>query len=136
MRFRLASFLTILALVAFTGSSCDVDAHGPNVIAGIWESVDFVANPEDFQPGTRATRTELYLENLSVFEDGRTSTGYTLADGWMTHSSGEYRAEYYVKTFDGDTYLFFPWMSGDVTIRGMAPKYYVLKWAGPIRLAE
>ncbi len=37
------------------------------------------------------------------------------------------RAPYYVKSIDGAIYLFYPWISGDVTMHGMKPKVYVLQ---------
>jgi hypothetical protein len=41
---------------------------------------------------------------------------------------GESRpALYTVKEIDGNQYMFFEWISGDVTIRGQKPFYYVLK---------
>jgi bla regulator protein BlaR1 len=42
--------------------------------------------------------------------------------------TGESRpALYTIKEIDGNLYMFFEWISGDVTIRGQKPCYYVLK---------
>ena len=36
-------------------------------------------------------------------------------------------AGYEIRNIEGKDYLFYEWISGDVTIRGMKPCYYVLR---------
>ncbi len=99
---------------------------------GRWESVDFVQRVDDFRPGHKTWKGDLVLKELRCESNGKTSLGWTWKNGWMMHSNGRTRARYYIKTMKGSTYLFLPWLSGDVTIRGEKPCYYVLtKVAGP-----
>ena len=107
------------------------------VPVGRWHSVDFVQTVEQFSPGTVSWPGNMYLTGLEFHDDGFVSWSFdsgstslcprTFKDGWLTHENGRTRAEYLVKTMGETAYLFFPWLSGDVTIRGMEPKYYVLK---------
>ena len=59
--------------------------------------------------------------------EGRTSKSWTWSKGWIHDNDDNIKAEYKIREIAGHTYLFFPWLSGDVTIRGMKPSYYVLK---------
>ena len=107
---------------------------------GRWHSVDFVQTVEQFSPGTVSWPGNMYLTGLEFPDDGFVSWSHnngstslcprTFKDGWLTHENGRTRAQYFVKTMDGATYLFFPWLSGDVTVRGQEPQYYVLKKLG------
>jgi hypothetical protein len=96
-------------------------------LVGAWQSVDFVGDVNDFQPRTKRWKGELFLKELTFRENGRTSRSWIWTKDWIYTADGETKARYHIKSIDGDVYLFFPWLSGDVTIRGMAPKYYVLK---------
>ena len=46
---------------------------------------------------------------------------------WILHRDGQTKGMYIIKEIDGSSYLFLPWLSGDVTERGQKPSYYVLK---------
>ncbi len=100
--------------------------NDPQLI-GIWQSVDFVDDVNDFQSGTKSWRGDLFLKELTFKQNGRTSKSWTWTKDWIWHRDGKTKAQYKIKELAGATYLFFPWLSGDVTIRGMEPKYYVLK---------
>jgi len=92
-----------------------------------WQSVDFVNDVNDFQSGTKRWAGKLFLKELTFKENGRTSTSCVWTKDWIYTADGETKAEYHIKSIDGDKYLFYPWLSGDVTVRGMKPAYYVLK---------
>jgi serine protease AprX len=94
---------------------------------GQWQSVDFVRNVEDFQPGKKQWKGDLFLKEFQFFKGGKTSLDWTWKQDWITHSNQRTRAQYYIRNIDGATYLFLPWLSGDVTERGQKPIYYVLK---------
>ncbi len=94
---------------------------------GIWQSVDFVKNIEDFTPGEKNWPEELYLKNVKFMKNGKTSSFFTWNKNLICHNDGRTKAAYQIKEIDGSRYLFLPWLSGDVTIRGQKPKYYVMK---------
>lgn len=96
-------------------------------LVGRWTSVDFVTRPEGFVPGRKNWRGDLYLKELVFYDDGRTEGPWLWTQGIIYHPGDNTEAKYFIKTIEEDQYLFFEWMSGDVTIRGMKPKYYVLK---------
>lgn len=102
-------------------------------IVGRWESVDFVKRIEDFQPGIKLWQGELFLKQVVFTPSGGTSIGNTWTNGWIYDNKDKVKAEYKITEFDGRSYLFFPWLSGDVTIRGMKPRYYVLEKKGESR---
>jgi hypothetical protein len=89
--------------------------------------VDLVRNVEDFEPGKRSWRGDLFLKEFQCSDTGRTSLGWSCVNGWTTHSDGKTKYPYFLKEMDGNEYLFLPWLSGDVTQRGQKPSYYVLE---------
>ncbi|MHC4154467.1 MAG: hypothetical protein ACYST6_06040 [Planctomycetota bacterium] len=100
--------------------------NDPQLI-GSWRSVDFVRDINDFQAGTKRWKGQLFLKEVAFDENGRTSKACVWTKDWILTADGGTKAQYHIKSVDGDMYLFFPRLSGDVTIRGMKPKYYVLK---------
>ncbi|MBI5091606.1 MAG: hypothetical protein HZB26_04080 [Candidatus Hydrogenedentes bacterium] len=108
-------------------SRATVAASNPLYLAGDWHSVDFVEHVENFKPGAKFFTGDLFLKELHCLENGDTSLPVTWKDGWITDKQSQIRAQYEVKTLNGEIYLFWPWLSGDVTTRGQQPKYYVLK---------
>jgi len=94
---------------------------------GYWESVDFVSRIEDFTPGRKRRAGSLYFKSIFFHSDGTTSSSSRWKDGKIIDASGEAEADYVIRKMGGQIYMFFPWLSGDVTIRGMKPKYYVLQ---------
>jgi hypothetical protein len=100
-------------------------------IIGEWRSVDFVADIADFDPGTPNWTGELYLKGLTFLENGKTAKPWwTWTKGFVMHHGDKTASRYEIKEIKGQSYLFFEWKSGDVTISGMKPHYYVLKKAG------
>jgi len=100
--------------------------NDPEVI-GYWKSVDFVEVVEDFRPETKVWKGDLFLKDFTFKPDGRTSFSWTWTKDWIWHNNGRTKAQYKIKQMAGETYLFLPWLSGDVIIRHQKPKYYVLK---------
>jgi hypothetical protein len=94
---------------------------------GQWQSVDYVQNIADFKPGIKQWRDELFLKEVEFRNDGTTTSFVRWENGWLLHEDGKTKAQYYIKQIGNATYMFFPWLSGDVTIRGEKPRYYVLK---------
>jgi bla regulator protein BlaR1 len=100
--------------------------NDPQVI-GQWVSVDFVADPADFTPDKPSWKGKLYLKGLSFLEDGKTAQPWwTWTKGVVMHHGDKTASRYEIKEINGTSYLFFEWKSGDVTISGMKPHYYVL----------
>ena len=107
--------------------------EAPNIL-GKWTSVDFVREMDDFVPGRKFWQGEMFLTGLE-FQTRRQMWCSFNNSSRVKHSwtpgkvdVGESRpALYTVKEIDGNQYMFFEWISGDVTIRGQKPFYYVLK---------
>ncbi len=109
---------------------------------GKWETVDFVKNIGDFTPNVAQWQGEAYLLSLKLLPNGQmpqpvavgiTSDEITPVDwltwtkGYIIHHNDKTAGKYIIEEIDGTKYMFWEWMSGDVTIRGMEPCYYVLK---------
>ncbi|MHC4988479.1 MAG: HAAS signaling domain-containing protein [Planctomycetota bacterium] len=103
-------------------------------VLGKWVSVDFVRKIEFFIPEEKQWTGDLYLKGLTFYKDGTTSGPWTWTKGWLWHPGDKTKAHYQIKNMQGADYLFMEWMSGDVTIRGQKPWYYVLKRADEKRL--
>jgi hypothetical protein len=106
-------------------------------IVGLWQVVDAVVETADFDPeGTPDPDRHLCLVGLGVSENGTvtqyTSDGlaypcwYTWSENWLCVNGCRTKAHYEIRTIDEEEYLFMPWLSGDVTIRGLDPVFYVL----------
>lgn len=106
-------------------------------VIGRWDSVDFVSEIEQFIPGEKAYGEEMYLTSLVFINGGDTlisfegsellKRGSTWTRGLILDEQEKTAEKYEIKELDGDTYMFLEWKSGDYTIRGMKPEYYVLK---------
>ncbi len=97
-------------------------------VVGKWESVDFVADIADFDPTERSWTGELYLKGLTFLPNGRTpQSWFTWTKGKLIHHGDQTASNYEIRQINGVSYLFLEWKSGDVTIAGMKPHYYVLK---------
>jgi hypothetical protein len=95
---------------------------------GEWESVDFVADMSKFNPAQLSWKGNLYLKGLTFLEDGKMSQAWwTWTKGVVMHHGDQTASHYEIRDIGGHPYLFFEWKSGDVTIAGMKPHYYVLK---------
>jgi hypothetical protein len=112
------------------GSRDNIDlpfVNDPQVI-GQWESVDFVADPAEFNPEKQAWKGELFLTGLSFLEGGETpQLGRTWTRGTVMDHADRTASHYEIRVLNGKLYLFFEWKSGDVTISGLKPNYYVLR---------
>lgn len=96
-------------------------------VIGTWESVDFVADPADFKPGTRRTSFELYLKELVFHPDGSLNIPAKWTAGYVLNPEAKTASRYEVFTRDGQIFLSFEWKSGDYVIRHQQPKYYILR---------
>jgi len=94
---------------------------------GRWIPVDFVKNISDFRPGEKQWTDDLYLKNLTFFENGNTSGPWTWRQNYLWHPGDRTQSHFTIQQMQGSLYLFMEWKSGDVTIRGQRPAYYVLK---------
>jgi hypothetical protein len=95
---------------------------------GEWESVDFVADMSKFNPAQPAWKGKLYLKGLTFLENGKTPQAWwTWTKGVLIHHGDQTASHYEIREINGLPYLFLEWKSGDVTIAGMKPHYYVLK---------
>lgn len=101
-------------------------------LAGKWVTVDFVRTIDGFRPSQKSWRDELYLSEMQFNRDGtflakdkdKEYTGHWTKG--KVQPDAERPAVYEIRNIDGNDYLFYEWISGDVAIRGMEPWYYVL----------
>ncbi len=95
---------------------------------GKWETVDFIRHIEDFKPSVKFWNGDKFIfDRLNFYEDGTTSGPWKWKKDYLWHPGDKTRARYVIKEIDSETYLFIEHMSGDVTIRGQKPSYYVLQ---------
>ncbi len=104
---------------------------GDSILPGKWQTVDFVKEIEQFTPGKRHWQEDLFLKDIEFYPNGRTSGPWVWTSGKIIHRGDKTESLYSIRKLGDDFYLFFPLMNGDVTIRGMKPRYYVLKKITP-----
>lgn len=102
--------------------------NDPDVL-GRWVSVDFVEKIDQFRPGARQSHGKLFLGSLTFEPSGHVDwqpgVPHVWTRGRVIMPDGP-NALYEIRQLDGRPYLFMQWISGDVTLSGMEPKYYVL----------
>jgi len=85
-----------------------------------------------FNPAEPSWKGDLYLKGLTFLENGKTSKPWwTWTSGVLIHHGDKTASHYEIRELEGVRYLFLEWKSGDVTIDGMKPHYYVLKPKAP-----
>jgi predicted Ser/Thr protein kinase len=108
----------------------DLPFVGDPQVVGKWKSVDFVADPSSFDPEQPAWIGELYLTGLTFLENGKMpAPGQTWTKGFLINQQDQTASHYEIREVKGRAYLFLEWKSGDVTIAGRKPYYYVLRRA-------
>lgn len=99
-------------------------------IIGTWEIVDFVEAIDRFDPDDIQWKDEFFLKGMTFTEGGATqSPVWTWTKGVIINHGDKTACHYVIREIDGAAYLFFEWKSGDYTLRGEEPDYYVLKRA-------
>jgi len=134
---RTATIISIIGLLSICGCrTAENTRHSEGITAfkndprvvGRWISTDFVTNIDDFKPEFKSFKGDIYLKEFVFQPNGKTHKPFwTWTKGRVYHSGDNTTARYIIKRIGGEDYLFLEWMSGDVTIRGMKPKYYVLR---------
>ncbi|WMJ85536.1 M56 family metallopeptidase [Anaerocolumna sp. MB42-C2] len=109
---------------------------------GKWETVDFVADIDDFNVNKTSWQGGPYLLSINLLPDGQMTQPVVVGEtsdettpvnwltwtkGYIIHHGDKTAGKYVIKDIDGSQYMFWEWKSGDYTIRGMKPKYYVFK---------
>jgi bla regulator protein blaR1 len=106
----------------------DVPFENDPAVVGHWTSVDFVASPEQFKPGRKQWRGDLYLKELEFQPEGQFPQRWlTWSKGLVMHNGNQTAAAYQIRELDGAKYMTLEWKSGDYIIRHEKPSYYVLK---------
>jgi len=111
-------------------------------VIGKWETVDFVKAIDDFDVNLKSWKDDLYLKSMTVLPDGKMTqpvcegitsdeitpvSWLTWTNGYIIHHNDKTAGQYTIKEIDGSKYMFWEWKSGDYSVRGMKPYYYVLK---------
>jgi hypothetical protein len=106
--------------------------NDPQVI-GEWEGVDFVNSQDGFDPDERHWNRDLYFKGLVCLDGGkiRSRANWPQFTSWtkgaLIAKSDRTVSHYELREIKGQVYMFFEWKSGDVTILGRDPQYYVLR---------
>lgn len=108
--------------------------NDPQVL-GQWTTVDFVETPDMFRPNQQSWQGPFWVRGLHFQEQGFVE--WCLGQDLMKikhrwtkgrlNPDDELPAGYFIERHDEGAYLFMEWNSGDVTLRGQKPAYYVLK---------
>ncbi|NMM62707.1 peptidase M56 [Clostridium sp. P21] len=97
-------------------------------LIGRWQSVDFVKDINDFKVDSKSWNDDLFVKELNFLQDGKVSkSAFTWTKGIILNQASKTASKYVIKEINGSTYMFFEWKSGDYTMRGMKPYYYVMK---------
>ncbi|WP_010236403.1 M56 family metallopeptidase [Clostridium arbusti] len=123
-----AKTLTFTSSKAVNVDKIDYSFVNDPKLVGRWQSVDFVNDIQDFKVDTKNFKGDLYVKELNFTSDGKVSkTVFTWTKNHILNPVDKTDSSYVIKDIDGSTYIFFQWKSGDYTMRGVKPSYYVLK---------
>ncbi len=97
-------------------------------VLGEWKSIDLVSEIADFNPAHRKWNGDLYLKGLTFLPHGKTrQPWWTWTRGVLIHRGDQTASHYEIRPVNGRRYLFLEWKSGDFTVTGRKPPYYVLQ---------
>ncbi|VVB63764.1 Tetratricopeptide repeat protein [uncultured archaeon] len=97
-------------------------------LIGKWQGVDVVQRVEDFNPDSENIKEDLYLKELIFLKNGKIfNSPLSWTEGIIIGPVDKTASKYEIKEINGSTYMFFEWKSGDYSLRGMKPWFYVLK---------
>lgn len=101
---------------------------------GRWTVVDYVETIDDFDPKQRSLNVLPSLRKLYFYKNGTVwwifKDNFKRKKTWSGNTvdyDPSYPAHFTIKQIDEKEYLFIEWISGDVTIRGQKPRFYVLR---------
>lgn len=106
-----------------------------DMVSGVWESIDFVNNYNEFEVGERLHKGSLYMTGMTFSTDGKLgfeiegkqmSLEHTYVDDVVIHSD-ETVNRYYIMQVDDVYYMFYEWDHSDGIYKDMSPEYYVLR---------
>lgn len=107
-------------------------------LLGKWRSVDFVEDPETFDPEQREILISLPLEGMQFIELGivqerwednnwNDAPYYRWTKGHLLHVFGQMDMAYHIEEIGGKDYLLFPWKTGDYMRAGKVHGWYVFE---------
>jgi bla regulator protein BlaR1 len=101
----------------------------PEVI-GTWTAVDMVETVGQFVPGQKQWAGDLILQQMTFSKGGILSVAnWTWTKGVIINPNDQTASQYQVQAIQGEVYLFFQWKTGDYSIRGETPWFYVMRKA-------
>ncbi|MGL4737996.1 MAG: hypothetical protein ACRCW2_11135 [Cellulosilyticaceae bacterium] len=114
------------------------------VMKGHWETIGFVDEIEQFDPdgkyfdpNGKYDMSDLLLRAMNILDEGKievnagdgmgAAPGLRWTDNMIISKVDQTASLCTIKEIGGQTYMFYEWKSGDYSIRGLDPSYYVLK---------
>ena len=101
-------------------------------LIGVWDSVAFVSETDDFSPENKYE--DLYLKSLEILPDGNLIQTYMDSEwhdkwtkGFILNLHRTTAAKYRIIEMNGTEYLFMEWKMENYIYGGMKPDYYVFK---------
>jgi len=84
----------------------------PDEIIGHWRTVDIVPNVENFHPNQSVSPSNFPITKLAFFPNGQTDKPWgTWTNHFFTNSENTTKSVLWIKKYNGDAYLFLPWVS-------------------------
>ncbi len=106
-------------------------------VMGQWKAVDFVEHMDDYKIGYKTWRDDLFLTQMTFAENGQITMfssekgqifkSNTWTKGLVLCPKEKTASKYLIKELEGNTYIFYEWKSGDYSVLGKKPWYYVLQ---------
>lgn len=108
-------------------------------LIGFWKSIDFIRNPEYFNPNEKYWKEDLYLNRIIITPDNSCIASYNtkneIHNEQIKYTKGYFielgapntTSKYILRTIDSKEYLIIEWKSGDYVYGKMINGYYVLE---------
>ncbi|PKM78164.1 MAG: hypothetical protein CVU90_03850 [Firmicutes bacterium HGW-Firmicutes-15] len=134
--------LMVLLTVGFTFTAIEDNTDYPFVddpaVIGKWQSVDYVAEIDQFNPSQKTQQGDLFLKELAFIKGGKMLEALSQGNGslrdlnlsWTQgiaiNKHEKTASKYVIKEINGSTYMFYEWKCGDYTYFHMTPQFFVL----------
>lgn len=114
-------------------------------VIGKWATVDFVKNPEQFNPDNISTDQKFFVKEMTFLENGELKEVFAEVNkkqiddthtpwlswtkNYVINKGGDHvTSKYEIREINGSKYLFVEWKTGDYTYFHESPSFIVLKY--------
>src|ERR1035437_1884878 len=105
-----AVIIYYLAFGRFAVDDTSMPFVNDEAVKGKWQSVDYVKDPDSFNPAVKSWNYDLFLKGLTFLDSGKMFESYnTWTKGFVLNKHEKTASKYLIKNINGTDYLFYEW---------------------------